>query len=337
MLVQGAGTWPAQPSSARSAWFIRVPALAVLALPTACGGTDCGADLLAPACGAVVTGDAPPRALVFQSTRNAPQHIYTANADGSDVVRLTTAGRNGLPRWSPDGAQIVFTSWRSGSAEVWVMNADGSGQRRVVAHERPAYMPDWSPDGNRIAFSAERGDGDFDVYVVHADGSSLQRITTSASHWGPRWSPDGSRLAVRWMESSAGCGCIATLPQCPCNGRIATMNPDGTGLHVLPQVGACDAWPEWSPDGTRILFSSYRSPGRGVPARAQLMVMTATGAHARPLTAGTAMDEFSPSWSRSTGRIWFVRAFDIYTVRPDGHDTVRVSAAQAHDMAVHAR
>jgi hypothetical protein len=49
------------------------------------------------------------------------------------------------------------------------------------------------------------------------------------------------------------------------------------------------------------------------------------------------MDEFSPSWSRSTGRIWFVRAFDIYTVRPDGHDTVRVSAAQAHDMAVHAR
>jgi Tol biopolymer transport system component len=312
------------------------PAL-VLVIGT-CGGGDCPFDPLDPGCLPAVQAEAPPRALVFASSgRNPGFDVYTANADGTEVVRLTTTGRNGQPRWSPDGTRIVFTSWRSGAAEIWVMNADGSGQRLVAGMERPAYMADWSPDGTRIAFSTERGDGNFDIYVVNADGGNLQRLTTSNSYWGPRWSPDGGQLAVRWFESSAECAaCIATLPQCPCNGRIALMNTDGTGLQVLPRIGECDAWPEWSPDGRHILFSSYRSAGRGVPARGEIMLMRADGSHHRSLTRGL-LDEFSPAWSRSTGRIYFVRAWDIYSMRPDDADARRITAGQVTDMAVHVR
>jgi TolB protein len=318
-------------------WCVPLPALAVI-LAGACGGTDCTADPFAPECATFAQGTPPPRAVVLQSWRHPPDfQVYTANADGSEVVRLTTAARNGQPRWSPDGTRIAFTSWRSGAAEIWLMNADGTGQRRLVALERPAYMPDWSPDGSRIAFSAARGDGNYDVYVVGADGDSLQRLTTSASHWGPRWSPDGSRFAVRWMESSAECACLGLLSQCPCNGRIAVMNADGTGLQLLPRAGQCDAWPEWSPDGRDILFASYRSAGRGVPARSELWMMGANGSHARPLTGGTVMDEFSPSWSRSSGRIYFVRSADLYTVRPEGGDAVRLAAFSGTDVTVHVR
>jgi Tol biopolymer transport system component len=304
---------------------------------SACSGSDCPFDPLDPGCAAHVEAAAPPRALVFQSTRDAPFEVYTANADGTDVVRLTTTGRNGQPRWSPDGTRIAFTSWRAGRAEIWVMNADGSAQARVVALDGAAYMPDWSPDGARLAFSVERGDGNFDIHIVNADGTGLQRITATQSWFGPRWSPDGSRLAARWFESSADCPCVATLPQCPCNGRIALLNPDGTGVQLLPRVGECDAWPEWSPDGRHIAFSSYRSRGPGFAARGELMLMSAAGANPRALTAPVLIDDFSPAWSRSTGHIYFVRTTEIYSVRPDGSNEVRISAVQANDMAVHAR
>jgi Tol biopolymer transport system component len=313
-----------------------IPALVLVV--AACSGSDCPFDPLDPGCLPVAQTEPPPRALVFASSgRSAGFDVYTANADGTDVVRLTTTGASGQPRWSPDGTRIVYTSWRPAGAEIWTMNADGSGQRRVVEMERPAYMADWSPDGARIAFSAERGDGNFDVYVVNADGGNLQRLTTSNSYWGPRWSPDGRQLAVRWFESSAECAaCITAVPQCPCNGRIALLNADGTGLQVLPRVGACDAWPEWSPDGRHILFSSYRSAGRGMPARGELTLMRADGSHPRPLTTGV-VDEYSPAWSRSTGRIYFVRAYDIHSIWPAGADAVRITAGNVGDINVHVR
>jgi TolB protein len=316
----------------------RLVLTSVLALLVgACSGGDCPFDALDPGCSPAVDGELPPRALVFTSTRNGPFEVYTAHGDGTDVVRLTTSGRNGQPRWSPDGELIVFTSWRSGQAEIWMMNADGSGQRRVVAPGAAAYMPDWSPDGGRVVFSAERGDGNFDLHVVNADGTNLQRITSTASWFGPRWSPDGSRIAVRWFESSADCPCIATLPQCPCNSRIAVLKPDGTDVQLLPRVGECDAWPEWSPDGRHILFSSFRSRGPGFAARGELMVMRADGTSARPLMAPMQMDDFSPAWSRSTGRIFFVRTMDIHTVLADGRDVRRISSVQAADINVHVR
>src|SRR5215208_3831615 len=52
--------------------------------------------------------------------------IYTMNADGSGVTRLTNdPARDIQPAWSPDGTKIAFVSIRDGNTEVYVMNADG--------------------------------------------------------------------------------------------------------------------------------------------------------------------------------------------------------------------
>ncbi|HVF88396.1 MAG TPA: hypothetical protein VM866_12445, partial [Pyrinomonadaceae bacterium] len=68
--------------------------------------------------------------IVFYSQRdNSAGEIYTINADGSNVTRLTDNVFEDLyPAWSPDGAKIVFESARDGSNEIYLMNADGSGQ-----------------------------------------------------------------------------------------------------------------------------------------------------------------------------------------------------------------
>ncbi len=91
--------------------------------------------------------------IVFQSTRDGTNgtptqqddnfEIYTMNADGSQVTRLTNTATNDPatpvndahdedPAFSPDGSKIVFESNRSGDTEVHTMNADGSGVTRLT-------------------------------------------------------------------------------------------------------------------------------------------------------------------------------------------------------------
>ena len=67
--------------------------------------------------------------IAFASDRDDPTggklEIYSANADGSDVRRLTTSpGDDSDPSWSSTG-RIAFTSTRDGNSEIYSMNADG--------------------------------------------------------------------------------------------------------------------------------------------------------------------------------------------------------------------
>jgi TolB protein len=56
--------------------------------------------------------------------------------------------------------------------------------------------PAWSPDGKRIAFTSAR-DGNLDIYVTHADGTNLRRVTTHPDRDDfPIWHPAGRQLLI---------------------------------------------------------------------------------------------------------------------------------------------
>ena len=95
----------------------------------------------------------------------------------------------------------------------------------------------------RIAFiSAPQGLGqriDAGLYVVNADGSGKQKLT-SARYSTPAWSPDGGKIAF-------GAG-----------SNVWVMNADGSEpLNLTPEPGT-DSDPVWSPDGRRIAFRARR-------------------------------------------------------------------------------
>jgi Tol biopolymer transport system component len=316
----------------------RAAAVALIVTVTACG-TDrsCNSDPLAAACALDDLAAAPKPLLVFQSNRHNAVEVYTANADGTGMARLTVnPSYDGLPRWSPDGQRIAFVSARTGASEIWVMNADGSDQRQVTQLRGEAMRPAWSPDGRRLAFDLRRADGNYDIHVVNVDGSGLQRLTATNSQFRARWSSDGRQLLMIWLEETVSCPRITQVVLELCNARLAVMNADGSGLRLLPPVGLQQTWAEWSPDSRFILFAGYQSPGSGMPARSQVMIMKADGTGARTLTT-TMLDEWSPTWSRSTNRIFFIRAWEIYSMRPDGSDVRRVSATPSADMLVDSR
>ncbi|UCC45446.1 MAG: VCBS repeat-containing protein, partial [Candidatus Zixiibacteriota bacterium] len=256
--------------------------------------------------------------IAFTSEATGGGDIYSMNADGSNLTRLTDDPSPDLgPAWSPDGTRIAFISMRSGNPDIYVMDADGANVTQLTSHSAMDFWPDWSPDGSRILFASWR-DTNGEIYVINADGSNLRRLTSTpnSSEDFPAWSPDGSRIVYSLlgegegtyvMDSSGGAvQKIFDFPAMetdwsPDGQRIAfgsdhegfravyAAKPDGSDLQKLSTTTAGENCPDWSQDGTQITFASWRD-GDG-----EIYIMDADGSNLQKLTSNSVHDEF-PSW-----------------------------------------
>jgi Tol biopolymer transport system component len=129
--------------------------------------------------------------------------LYVVDADGGTPRLLASddprhARWLGSPAWTPDGSRIAFAVYdeNRSTISIGVMNPDGTGRRKLIdlREGRGTGGLTWSPDGSRLAFHSVRGAGQFQIYVVSADGSGLRQLTQSGGA-SPTWSPDGSRIA----------------------------------------------------------------------------------------------------------------------------------------------
>ena len=79
-----------------------------------------------------INKDKQDRQILFISKRDAitTDEIYSMNADGSNIVRLTNNEvPDGRASWSANGQHITFASGVVGSRDIFVMNANGQGLR----------------------------------------------------------------------------------------------------------------------------------------------------------------------------------------------------------------
>ncbi|PZC45956.1 MAG: Serine/threonine protein kinase [Chloroflexi bacterium] len=141
--------------------------------------------------------------IAFVSPRAGSNDIWIMNADGSSPVALTMSPSTEFaPAWSPDGTRIAYASDQDGSIAIFVRSvAAGPGGQAPAQGAPPLRLTDatandehpaWSPDGRFIAFQSDR-DGNLEIYVMNADGSSQRRLTDQAeADFGATWSPDGS-------------------------------------------------------------------------------------------------------------------------------------------------
>ncbi len=111
------------------------------------------------------------------------------------------------------------------------------------------------------------------------------------------------------------------------NPEIYVMNDDGSGLARLTHDPATDIYPRFSPDGSRVAFSSDRNGGQ-----AQIFVMDSDGSNLRQLTSGIQSDYFyleGLDWHPSGERLVF--SFDIdeiwqlFEIDADGSNLIQLT------------
>lgn len=117
--------------------------------------------------------------IAFQSTRSGNFEIWRADANGSNLVQLTSFGGplTGTPRWSPDGRQISFDTRPGPHPNVFVIGADGGPSRRFVNDSADEGVASWSHDGRRIYFASNRG-GNWQVWKRTVDGGQPAQVTS---------------------------------------------------------------------------------------------------------------------------------------------------------------
>ena len=187
----------------------------------------------------------------------------------------------------------------------------------------------------QIAFVSKR-DGNFEIYVMDADGVNPRRLTNNSDgDWDPSWSPDGKRIVF----CSDRDGHPHRIPGW-FTSEIYVMDADGGNQQNLTNHPSDDRSPSWSPDGTRIAFQSYRDNDRNH--NIEIYVMAADGSNLQRLTNNLIEDE-DPSWSPDGERIVFSSAreghvedkfgitSEIYVMDADGGNQRRLTENRNND------
>ena len=226
--------------------------------------------------------------------------------------------------WSPDGKHILFIGdSREGRTDLHVMEADGSRVRRLtedLANEQGAI---WSPDGTQILFVSYHDHQD-DIFLV----KSMEEPKTYIIQLQPEGLSETPRRRI--FEPNNTRPTVASIN--PCSSTTGSHRKDTAwDLVTVPITNNNynDTTGDWSPDGTQIVFSSFREGDR------EIYVINADGSSERPLTHNEASD-IDPNWSPDGEEILFSSNRDgnreIYVMNADGSQPRRLTHNESVDV-----
>jgi serine/threonine protein kinase/Tol biopolymer transport system component len=130
--------------------------------------------------------------------------LWRSKADGSQRVQLSYPPLVALmPRWSPDGHQIIFFGFAPGKkTKLYMVSAEGGTPREAIPGDtQDEFDPTWSSDGTKIAFGSGATNPDCVIQVLDQKTNQTSTLPGSKGLFSPRWSPDGRYLAALPFES----------------------------------------------------------------------------------------------------------------------------------------
>ncbi len=225
----------------------------------------------------------------------------------------------GDPQISPDGKCVAYVVTEADIPEktyhssIWLAAADGSWNRKFTHSNAKDSAPRWSPDGATLAFLSDRSEKT-QLYLMPVNGGEAQRLTDLTNGVSePVWSPDGSSIVVtskvgpegmirlsqqtaddrKNVEEKSDVKVIRTL-RFKLDGEgflgdlkrhIFLVGVDSGDITALTEGDWDDAQPSWSPDGSRIAFSSNRTDDREFNRKSDIWIVDVGDRSTTPVTA----------------------------------------------------
>lgn len=269
---------------------------------------------------------------VFPQFLSATELAYHRKG-GPDEGLYFTSGRPAFkaalrsPAWSADGKRVIYEKVgfrpRPENQRLYSWDADWDYRHTDV-------FPALSRDG-KLVFTEKALKSS--IVIMDPGGANRRRIFDAggagldpakvargmAGAFAPSWSPDGQWIAFglgEWFqERRTG------------KARIMRIRRDGSGLEALTDGTLHCGFPSYSADGREIVYRVYAEGNYG------LRILSLQNKTTRVLTTG--LDNL-PGWSPDGSRILFTRRvdavnFDVYTIRPDGSDLLRLTTNRATD------
>jgi Tol biopolymer transport system component/DNA-binding winged helix-turn-helix (wHTH) protein len=270
-----------------------------------------------------------------RTSSNDPASIYLLSLDSLSTRRLTSPGLPGdyNPVFSPDGKTLAFNRGSQGVTSIYTMPVEAGEERRLITGSQFGWGLAWTSDGRDIVFGkagwlATSGW----LWKISAHGGAPQRLQFGQEGTEP--SIRGSRLVYARQISNLN------IWRKQLDSRHASLPADRFLFSTAIESG-----PQYSPDGSSIVFESTRSGsyeiwmGRSdgtnlvqlthfnnvsgtprwspdgqqiafdsrAPGNADIFVMDSHGGQLRQLTHEASADVV-PSWSRDGRWIYFASA-----------------------------
>ncbi len=273
-----------------------------------------------------VTWSADGKRLIYpdRASQQEPSALFSIALDTLEVQRLTAPPASWDGDWtpvlSPDGRKVAFVRGpESAVRDLYVMNAAGGEPKRLTNDGRLILGLAWTADSRDVVFSSNRN-GSFSLWQVPAAGGGVTPLPVGGDNaYSPAISRRGNLLAY---THGTGKWDIVRLD-------LKTSGAKDEAGQILSS-NEQDSAPQYSPDGTRIAFQSWRSGTQ------EIWICNADGSDPVQLTSSGGALTGSPRWSPDGKEI----AFDsrpegrphIYIVSPDGGKPRALISGQSNDI-----
>lgn len=130
------------------------------------------------------------------------RELWRCRIDGSERIQLTTPSVSAmLPRWSPDGSQILYSATQAGKPwRIFLISSQGGNPEELIPGSDYSQVDaTWSPDGSRIAFGQLNAAGP--VFLLELKTRQISTLSAPEILFSPRWSPDGRYIAALSADS----------------------------------------------------------------------------------------------------------------------------------------
>ena len=225
--------------------------------------------------------------------------LWRQKLDSETAVQLTDgAGYDYQPDWSPDGRRVVYVSYKKDAMELWLLDLAAGKSVQLTNGGAVNVEPRWSPDGKKIVWVSTQYNRRFHVFMADVKNGALEsvaRLTGETKSSLPRYYYSAYDMEINpvWTRDGKEILFVSNRGHIHGTGGFwlmkAELSAEAREIHY--EETNWKARPDFSPDGSRMIYSSYL--GREWH---NLWAMPAKGGDAFPLSYGD-WDEVNPRWS----------------------------------------